>query len=141
MDECLALSAKCYGDLDGRGILKVPRGKGNRHNILHAGGKGGWIPNLPLIVFDNAKYHIYRLESCPIESSINSYHLKEYFTRLLRQSSPKKTTQMTARITLQQYGEFLTSNEVIETTEEMEMPLNSKVQVLDAALPDSRKQQ
>ena len=55
MDECLALSANCYGDLDSRGILKVPRGKGNRHNILHACGKGGWIPNLPLIVFDNSK--------------------------------------------------------------------------------------
>ena len=62
MDECLALSAKCYGGLDGGGIFKVPRGKGNRHNILHAAGKGGWIPNLPLQVFDSAKYRTPRLE-------------------------------------------------------------------------------
>ena len=90
----LGTKCKCYGNLNGRVILKVPRGNGNRHNILHAAGKGGWIPNLPLIVFDSAKYRTPRLESCPIESSINSYHLKEYFTRLLRQSSLKKTIQL-----------------------------------------------
>lgn len=52
--------SRCWLDKDGSGGLKVPSGKGMRLIVLHAGWKGGWIPNAKLIFksgCDSEDYH------------------------------------------------------------------------------------
>ena len=68
-------------DVDGKGGLKAPNGKGQRLIVVHAGGVKAWVPGADLVFRSKTNSTYYH-------DKMNSEHFIEWFTQQLLPNIP-----------------------------------------------------